>query len=203
MSDLETSHQQAPSTRMRHITMSATPRCSSLEELFIGLTGWPDFDDAVAEYVAHLAGAPVENFAGLERGAAAAFTERDGYPRADAHGFARAGGERFAVHPGRGGAARALHVAVDRGRWRGDRCGGGPVGDASFAPRIKLDPLLGREEEPPELLRERWTGRQGERNGDERQKAWFHRFAARSMIVMRSISHSARSRGVIVVPVAA
>src|SRR3954451_3952810 len=83
------------------------------------LRAGPDADLAVADDVAHLAGAAVEDLAGLQSDARAAFAHADrdapvvAAVGADARRFGRGFELPFAVDPDGRGAARALDVAVE------------------------------------------------------------------------------------------
>ena len=68
--------------------------------------------------------------------------------------------------------------------------------------RVERVALLGGEEQAPELLREADFAERQSQQKQQGQSA-LHRFAARSSTVMRSMSHSARSRGTRPLPVAA
>src|SRR5437667_302988 len=74
---------------------------------------------------------------------------------------------------------------------------------ARLAPGVERGALLRREEQAAEFLRPAGTTRRSERQAEQEDERWPHRLAARSMIVIRSISQSARSRGTIEAPVAA
>src|SRR6185436_13951591 len=83
-------------------------------------------------------------------------------------------------------------------RGRSDRGRGGLVRHSRLAAGVERGALVGREEQPAELLRTR-RGHERERCGGEEEQA-LHPLAARSMMVMRSISHCAERRGVMVAP---
>src|SRR6266851_4115152 len=74
---------------------------------------------------------------------------------------------------------------------------------ARLAPGVECGALLRREEQTAEFLRAGGTGRRREPQAEQEEERCLHRLAARSMMVIRSISQSARSRGTMEAPVAA
>src|SRR5690349_8358777 len=173
------------------IASIATPFWRRIARMPLLRPAGANLDLAAADAVAHLAVAAVERLAGLELDAAAAFAR----PHADAAVAggrqARRAGGGLAVDPDSRAPAGAAHVAVEPQRRRSDR-GGGPVGQARLASRVERLALLRREEQAAELLGLGDAGAQQDGEGEEKP---LHDLAARSTIVIRSISQSARRRG--------
>src|SRR5258708_573149 len=207
-SSRETRNHDAPSTSTASSTSSAAPRCSRRTPRRLG-SATPHLDFAVADHVTHFTGAAVEHFSRLQSDARPAVAGRHSYsPFAAAAWIAQRLGrtvlERFAVHPDRGATLGAHHIAVETrgGRSDGRRCGR-LVRHARLAPGVERGALLRREEQTAEFLRAGGTRRRGEPQAEQAHERWLHRLAARSMMVIRSISQPARSRGTMEAPVAA
>src|SRR5438876_26801 len=190
-------------------TRGAPRRAAALERRFSSRRTRAYADVAVADHVTHFTGAAVEHFSRLQSDARPAVTGRHTYsPVAAAARIAQPLGravlERFTVYPDRGATLGADHVAVESrsGRSDGRRCGR-LVRHARLAPGVERGALLRREEQAAEFLRPAGTGRRSERQAEQEDERWPHRLAARSMIVIRSISQSARNRGTMEAPVAA
>src|SRR6267143_6715456 len=192
--------------------ISANPRCG-LSLRSARTTGLPraaaDLDFAVSDHVTHFTGAAVEHFSRLQSDARPAVTGRHAYsPFAAAAWIAQRLGrtvlERFAVYPDGGATLGAHHIAVEtRGGGGRDRGGGGLVRHARLAPGVERGALLRREEQTAEFLRAAGARRCIEPQAEQEDERWLHRLAARSMMVIRSISQPARSRGTMDAPVAA
>src|SRR2546427_11097946 len=204
----ETKNHDAPRPSRASSTSSAAPRCSRRTP---GRSGpaTPHLDFAVADHVTHFTGAAVEHFSRLQSDARPAVADRHAHsPFAAAAWVAQRLGravlERFTVYPDRGATLGAHDIAVEpRGGGGRDRGGGRLVRHARLAPGVERGALLRREEQAAEFLRPAGTGRRSERQAEQEDERWPHRLAARSMIVIRSISQSARSRGTMEAPVAA
>src|SRR6267378_2945969 len=187
----------------------APRRAAALEKRFSSRRTRAHADLAVADHVTHFTGAAVEDFSRLQSDARPAVTGRHAHsPFAAAVWIAQRLGrtvlERFTVHPDRGAPLGADHIAVEPRGGRSDarRCGR-LVRHARLAPGVECGALLRREEQTAELLRAGGTGRRREPQAEQEEERSLHRLAARSMMVIRSISQSARSRGTMEAPVAA
>src|SRR6478752_4687388 len=148
---------------------------------------------AVAEHILHFSSAAIEALAGPQAGASAALADVDGDAAgADTRRLGSGFRQRLAVDEDGGLAVFAAHVAVEARGGRGDHRCAGPIGQASAAAGVEGLALLGRVEKAPErLLRRAGCAEQAE---NEERREPCHDFAARSMIVMRSMLHSARRR---------
>src|SRR5574341_188894 len=184
----------------------AAPRCARRLARRRAMALDPDL--AVPDHVLHLPARAVHRLPDAQVDAQAVLA--DDHP--DAAGIAAAAQlqslglhavhERLAVQPDGGPATRAFYVAVDARDGRIRRRRARLVGQARLAPLVERGALLRREEQALEVLRGRLAGRQ-EREQQRDERGARHDLAARSWMVMRSISQSARSRGARPAPVAA